>query len=143
MEIFLPNSANFCSAQNFFSSTFKFKVHKLYSKNRYMYGGIIRTYIVLFFYLVRATFLFRTSFFSIISCSRLFILYVVFSFLLSRAHDFCYFVYRFFFSIISCAKLFYFVDRFFFSILSCARLFFYNPTLHFKRRALHQKINPL
>ena len=45
-----------------------------------------------------------------ISCARLF-----------------YFVDRFFFSIISCARLFffYFVCRFFFSVISCARLFYF------------------
>ena len=88
---------------------------------------LFRRSFFLFYYLVRTTFYFVDRFFfSIISCARLFFIsYVVL-----------------FFSTISCARLFNFVDRFFFSFISCARLFFFfNPTLHIKRRALHQKTN--
>ena len=107
------------------------------------YGGIFRTYIVLlfiscarlflfhrsfflFYYLVRTTFLFRRSFFLFYYLVRttfkfrrsFFLLYY-----LVRT-TFIYFVCRFFFSTISCARhFFYFVGRFFFFTISCARLY--------------------
>ena len=81
---------------------------------------LFRRSFFLFYYLVRTTFLFRRSFFLFYYLVRttFFILYVVFSFLLSRAHDFFfYFVCRFFFSIISCARLFSHVVFFLFYCL--------------------------
>ena len=83
---------------------------------------LFRRSFFLFYYLVRTTFLFRRSFF-------------LFYYLVRTT--FFYFVCRFFFSIISCARLFLFRRSIFlFYYLVRTTFFPYNPTLHIKRRAL-------
>ena len=90
------------------------------------YGGIFRTYILLFFISCARHFLFRRSFFLFYYLVRT-TFYFVCRFFLFYYLVRTTFLFRrsFFFSIISCARLFYFVDRFFFSIISCARLFYF------------------